>query len=189
MRVDTKITEVFQFNELSDKAKEVARDWFKNGDEFNSDFILEDAKEAGKILGIDVSKIYFTGFASQGDGACFDGKYKGTEDVLSKIKEYVPTDEKLHDIALLLSLSAPLTATIKQRGYYHSGCMEITCYGGDDEIHGKEVELLEDALKAFADWIYSQLNKEYEWSQSNEHVDEAIIANEYEFTREGKRYE
>lgn len=41
-------------------------------------------------------------------------------------------------------------------------------------------------MRAFADWIYRQLETEYDYQNSDEQVDESIIANEYEFTEEGK---
>lgn len=185
MRTDTKITEVFQFNELSDKAKEKARDWFKAGDTFDHDFIFEDAKEVGKILGIDITKIYFSGFSSQGDGACFTGKYSHAEDAVSKIKEYAPLDTKLHDIAILLDLCNGVNAEIQHSDrYYHSNTMTF-CFDG---LPRDEESIIKDALKSFADWIYSQLNKEYDWTQTNEYVDDCIVANEYEFTKDGARY-
>ncbi len=48
-------------------------------------------------------------------------------------------------------------------------------------------DAIDRALRDFADWIYSQLEKEYEYQMSNECVDENIRANEYEFTEEGMR--
>ncbi len=186
MRQVIKEYNVYSFNELSDKAKEKARDWFKNGQDFDADYILEDSKEIGKLMGISIDKIYYTGFASQGDGACFTGKYSHVKGAVKKVKEYAPKDERLSDIALLLELSSPLTAVIEHKGrYYHSGCMDIFCDTGDDEKHEKEVELLEDALKAFADWVYRSLEKEYYYQTSNEAIDENILANEYEFLENG----
>lgn len=48
---------------------------------------------------------------------------------------------------------------------------------------------LSDKAKArtFADWIYRQLESEYEHVNSDESVAETIRANEYEFTADGKR--
>ena len=38
----------------------------------------------------------------------------------------------------------------------------------------------------FAHWVYRTLEKEYEYLDSDEHVDEMLTINEYEFTAEGK---
>jgi hypothetical protein len=45
---------------------------------------------------------------------------------------------------------------------------------------------IRDELRAFADWIYSQLENEYDYIQADEQVDESIRANEYEFTADGE---
>ena len=47
---------------------------------------------------------------------------------------------------------------------------------------------LTKTLRAFADWIYLQLQNEYEYQNSDEQVAETIEANEYEFTVDGKRF-
>jgi hypothetical protein len=70
-------TTVYQFDELSDEAKEKAREWYRQGNvttRFWSECTIDDAKEIGKLLGMDIDNIYFSGFWSQGDGACFEGK-------------------------------------------------------------------------------------------------------------------
>ena len=59
------------FDELSDEAKERAREWYRQGncdDSFWSECTIDDAKEIGKYMGMNVDKVYFSGFWSQGDG-------------------------------------------------------------------------------------------------------------------------
>ena len=41
-------------------------------------------------------------------------------------------------------------------------------------------------MRDFAQWIYDGLEAEYEYRQSDEVIDEAMIANEYEFTEDGE---
>jgi hypothetical protein len=83
----------FEFDELNDAAKERAREWFRRaseGDSCWSECVLEEAAEQGRLLGIDFAtrpvplhsggtrqepKIYWSGFWSQGDGACFEGTW------------------------------------------------------------------------------------------------------------------
>ena len=61
-------------------------------------------------------------------------------------------------------------------------------YDGQDERDTSEVEeAIEEALSDFALWIYKQLQKEYEYQNSNDAVAETIAANEYEFDSEGVR--
>ena len=49
-----------------------------------------------------------------------------------------------------------------------------------------ECEDLGDILDDFAHWARILLRDEYEWLTSDEAVQEAIEANEYEFTEDGK---
>jgi hypothetical protein len=41
-------------------------------------------------------------------------------------------------------------------------------------------------MRDFADWIYRQLESEYDYANSDESVDENILCNEYEFDENGK---
>lgn len=44
------------------------------------------------------SAIYYSGFWSQGDGACFEGTYRYKKGALKTVKEYAPQDTTLHQI-------------------------------------------------------------------------------------------
>jgi hypothetical protein len=44
-----------------------------------------------------------------------------------------------------------------------------------------------DTLREFADWVYKNLEKAYEWENSNEQIDESIVCSEYEFYENGER--
>lgn len=72
----TKELTVYSYSELSETAKEKARNWYiENCCDYEwYDFILEDWKEKLAEIGFTNAKIYFTGFWSQGDGACFDAE-------------------------------------------------------------------------------------------------------------------
>ena len=54
------------------------------------EYIENEFIESMELVGIDVSKIYFSGFWSQGDGACFDGRIGNTKLFLDK--HFTPTD-------------------------------------------------------------------------------------------------
>ena len=49
-------------------------------------------------------------------------------------------------------------------------------------------ETVMEALRDLARWLYRQLEREYDYLTSDEAVDEAIVANEYSFTVDGKRF-
>lgn len=202
---------LYMFNELSDKAKERARDCYRREGNLDYDWweaVYEDATNIARLMGIDLEtkrvklmdgttrydpSIYFSGFCSQGDGARFEGSYTYAKGALKAVKKYAPKDETLHRIALDLQRAQRpyfyrLDATIGHRGRYeHSGCMDIDVF--DREDSGRSVGYADvaitEALRDFADWIYSALEREYAWLNNNEQVDDAITANEYEFDVDG----
>ena len=49
-------------------------------------------------------------------------------------------------------------------------------------------DIVVEALRDLAHWLYRQLEQEYEFQSSDEMVDEAIIANDYTFTEDGRRF-
>lgn len=205
-------TTVYKFSELSDKAKEKAREWFREGalDYDWWEFVYEDAATIADLIGIDLRTrpvklcgggtrrepcIFFSGFSSQGDGACWEGTYSYKKGSVKAVKEHAPQDRELHRIAeglyeIQRRRFYKVTASVSHRGHYnHSGCMDIevdvdgeyNCSVMDD---CREVEQL---LRDFADWIYKQLNAEYDYRMSDETVDMDIEANEYEFDEGGHR--
>ena len=67
--------EVFKYAELSDSAKQKARDWYLESMDYEWwDSTYEMAVEDGKEKGFYIDKIYFSGFHSQGDGASWVGQ-------------------------------------------------------------------------------------------------------------------
>jgi hypothetical protein len=65
---------LFRINELSAEAKEKAlekhRDWNVQDEWY--DFVVDAWKEKLDAIGFEHAEIHFSGFSSQGDGACFD---------------------------------------------------------------------------------------------------------------------
>lgn len=183
----------YSFDELADGAKETAREWFREdiGHEWY-DCVYDDAKTCGKLLGVEIDAIYFSGFASQGDGACFEGRYAYAEQAPKRVLEYAPQDEELVRIARDLvkaqrSAFYRLTADVKHRGrYYHEYATEITVRDGDGNYAPVEQdEAISTALRDFMRWIYKRLENEYDYLMSDECVDEQIRANEYRFDNAG----
>lgn len=191
------ITEVYVFDELSDDAKEKARDWFRQfvfTDSNDWEFVYEDAKEIASLFGLNVQEIYFTGFASQGDGACFEGDYSFKPGGLKAVKEHAPQDAELHSIVKALHDIQrrnfnQITATTAHSGHYcHSGCMTVDIERKDGKDWSDSArDAVKDQLRNFADWVYCQLEAEYNYQMSDEFVDENIRINEYEFTENGGR--
>lgn len=187
----------YAFSELSDDAKETALD---NLRDINVDypdwheFTLDDAKECARILGIEIDDIYYTGFCSQGDGACFTGSYYYAKGAAKKIRQHAPQEAELHRIADELQTIQrrhfyQISASVRHTGHYsHSGSTSIDVdFGERDSLQDAEDDICE-LLRDFMHWIYRRLESEYEYLTSDEVVRETIEANEYEFTESGKLY-
>lgn len=207
---------VYKFDELSDKAKEKAREWYREASQHDEwwDATYEDAKMCADRLGITFKTqtrtainsktharreyqetcLFFSGFSSQGDGACFEGNYGPVENALEAIKDHAPVDGELHRIGRNLQIiqdqnGKAVIAMIKHRGHYnHSGCMDIDVERSDgEELADGAADAVTQLLRDFADWIYKQLRTEYDWRQADEQVDENIKANDYAFLGDGTR--
>ncbi|MNQ96105.1 hypothetical protein D3C85_1116960 [compost metagenome] len=169
-----------------------------------------------EILGIDMSHkgkspcIWFSGFYSQGDGACFEGSYRYKKGALKALKSEAPVrwmeretgkwhasegNAELHRIARTLQdvqrkQFYQLEATVRHRGHYHhSGCTSIEVSHADDRYRdiGDAEDEIAQALRDFMDWVYKRLEDENDYLLSDECVDESIRANEYEFDEDGSR--
>jgi len=76
----TKTINLYQFVELSDEAKQKAREWFRevssgNFNDFDFEYFKDDFINMMSIFGFEVDGVFYSGFSSQGDGASFAGKY------------------------------------------------------------------------------------------------------------------
>jgi hypothetical protein len=202
---------VYQIDELTAEAKERARNWYRATaiEDGWYDHVYDDFKTVCEILGFTLavertslatgfrrsrSCISFSGFWGQGDGACFEGRYRYSKGSNKAIRDYAPTDKALHRIAdQLKSIQRryfyQLEATIRQRGRYnHEHSMEISVAWETRDyltIPRDDEDGLAEAMRDLARWLYGQLEKEYEYLTSPEAVDDVIIANGYKFTEAG----
>ena len=195
MKTITTTKTVYTFDELTEEAKQkvlenlydtnVNYEWYE--------FVYEDAKTIAELMGIDIDRIYFSGFSSQGDGACFEGSYSYKKCSVKNVTEYAPKDEELHRIVRELQQLQKkhfygLTAHVKQSGHYcHANCTQINVDSEYTPTNEDFEDEIQELLKDYMNWIYSQLEKEYYYQTSEEGIKETIEANEYEFTEDGKQ--
>lgn len=145
--------------------------------------------------------INFSGFWSQGDGASWSGFYRACtweagwlhrvptyDEAPAKIREYCD-DKELHRIAdelcFLARIYYPAYAHIGSNSLYcHSGTMNLSgsepMDGHDDdyaeEVHEHVETTLTDLFRDLADWLYRQLEQEYDYLTSDEAVWDTIQA-------------
>lgn len=210
MRTETTTRTLYKFSELSPEAQQHAlenQSRFESED-FDPECIFDDAATIADLFGLDIRQtrktrmngehyyaptIYYSGFCYQGDGACFEGRYKYKRGALKAVKYHASQDQELHRIVKALQDVQrknfyQLTARCKHSGhYYHSGCMSVDVERSDDkEMTDDAEETVKECLRDFADWIYKQLENEYDYRTGEEACREAIEANEYEFDEKGE---
>lgn len=207
----------FTFDQLSDKAKEKARDKWRYSPGYLDhgwwEHVYTDAVRVGALMGFEIQDdvshgtdgkvytkpdIWFHGFCSQGDGACWSGYLvvAQLQDGLARIKGECPADETLHDIA---RAGEELFAQFATLAAFNRLCsddtnrdwpevttsMRIQVEGNDrhystrtDNSDGNlpmEIEKAADALvESFAAWIFDQLEQENDYLMSDEVVDDAL---------------
>lgn len=194
-RIRTFTQTVYAFDELDDAARERALTYFREreAEDFGS-FAAEDVIEVFKEehlvpFGLHDATIYFSGFWSQGDGACIFGRVDlGTW--IRKTGNY-HRFRKVYNRAVAYDVDARI-----ERGfgrYFHEYTVQAhvetnTSMWLDDDYWAQERQV-EDEL---TEWIrersrevYKALEEEYWYRQEDESIIELIEANEYEFDRMG----
>jgi hypothetical protein len=192
---------VLRFGDLSDEAKANA---IENARDINVDLedwadpIIEGFVENMNEAGISDVEVEYSGFWSQGDGACFTGVVRGEEDKITLITKELGMNvypEVIENIYIRIA---------KNSGRYsHSRTMNAEVeVDGDDEIEldmgtgliipiniQDQCELIQARLEEWArgkaDELYDKLEKSYDDLCSDEAVSQCLIANEYEYDEEG----
>jgi len=193
----------YKFDELSDSAKERARDWYREASAGDTpDCALDDAVTVAALMGIEIErrhwtnsygfkgsepKIYYCAGHVQGDYAAFEGRYTYRKGAAKAVRDYAPQDTELHRIAQALQ-------DVQKRNFYQltANCSVRQDWQGvsvdradvDGMTADAEDEIAE-ALRDFAHWIYEQVLAEFDYRSSDEAVDENIEANAYEFAIDG----
>jgi hypothetical protein len=205
---------VYQLNELEPPAQDKARGWYRELIETEewSEFVYDDFETVCKILGVRLRTrpvrlygggtrakptIYFSGFSSQGDGACYEADYSYAKDAPRRIRAHAPNDAELHVLAdQLLKFQRrnfyQLSASVAHTGrYYHEYSMRIDVERAspcDQPMTDDAEEGVAEAIRDLARWLYRQLERAYDYAQSDEIVDETLLANAYTFTAAGRRF-
>lgn len=170
----------------------VEHDWWEH--------VVERIKEDQAKRGVTVNKVYFTGFWSQGDGACFEGRiYSG--DMATFMEAHGLHEKFPHTYRL--AQHGGLGLRLRHRGsYYHEHSVDFdwweesienvwqgdfndvveACFPVWDRCVEEEREdfttAAEGALRDAMRDAYRRLEEEYEYLTSDEAVRETLEANE-----------
>lgn len=207
---------LYTFNELSKEAQSKVldenREFNTTGDWYSDQ---QDAqKEILNTKGFENVEIYFSGFSSQGDGACFEAtmdndgmrKFMQEYDLTQKFEQVYKAIQRIDQFGIFVNIK------IKHSGrYYHEYMTDLTDYTemqDNGELKGtlaKEWEqlitLIDDRVYGHTDktknngagilidlnrQIYKELQEEYDARTSDEELTEFFTANDhYTFTIDG----
>ncbi len=195
--LEKEITKEYKFEELSESAKKHAIEKYREG---NLDYdwwqgVYENWTEILNNKGFDNVEMFFSGFSSQGDGACFTA----TIDLVNylkakrKYKQYKP---------ILQNFSASIKLVHQARYYYSTSTNLEFEYSNENDTQDEFRKSMEEILeKKFLDEIeemilsdredlgdklYKDLEEEYEYLDSDEAIKETIENNNYTFDEDGE---
>lgn len=194
-----------RFDNLPERAKELIltkyRDW--NTEHIDWwDSVYDLFKQDMDNIGVDVDRMYFSGFWSQGDGACFEGSVREWGVFLQSLGYTDP--------ALIKHAADHFRLSVEHRGYYyHENCtsfcvdLPLPCHNEDEEfitdflpaayergsLHeavwvtllanfdsSKLEEEFTEALRNHMRELYTRLEAEYDYLTSDDAVLDALEA-------------
>lgn len=178
---------VYELDEVKQKAIEKNRyinvdfdDWY--------DFTIDDWQYKLEKIGFTNSKIYFSGFWSQGDGACFDSDID-LELILNNLD--LTDDEKNQILKLKDDFDIMILQTNNSNLYSHEKTRYINVddfyvENDDDKFLLNKLENLTEELRYdLCKQIYKDLENEYDYLTGDDCVYETLQANEYYFESNG----
>ncbi len=159
----TQIINIYKFDELSDEAKEKAREWFRQAS--SSDEWWESTYDDAENVGFKITE--------------FDIDRK------SNIRlQFIKNEVEVAN-AILKNHGESCGTYGVAKSFLDAFCL----VDGSDKDGAEETEdqLREEFVKDLGEEYLSILRKEYEYQQADEQIDESIRANDYEFSESGAR--
>jgi len=192
MKIKTIKVKTYQFDELEKDIQEKVIEKYAyinvDYDEWD-DFILEEWTSKLESLGYKDVRIYYTGFYSQGDGACFVAEVE-----IEKWIKAHKAGRKFQKLLAELKSGCWASITITHSGNYYYSTSTTVNYEGQLELSDKAYGQLEEVARWVEEErenlgkeIYRDLEKEYEYLTSGEAIIETIKANGYKFLKNGEQ--
>jgi|GEM_PF-1420670 len=181
---------VYLLEELSEKAKQKA---IEKNRTINVDYgdwytgVVEGWQEILGQCGFCNAEIYFRGFWSQGDGACFDASVN---------LDFFFASPKYRHLKRIQNLIEVTITKNQYANHYHHAKTRYVEVALDDYsgrrfprvgqlLDQLQVDI-EQARESYCNGIYEALRQEYESQTSDNAVAETLVANEYEFMSDGE---
>jgi hypothetical protein len=160
--METISVNVYQYHELNDNAKEKARNWYLEGQGFS--FEWDNIKEDAKNIGVELNEWDY--------GRHIKGSLLfSAEQVIEKI----------------LKEHGECCDTWKTAKEYQNK-FDILNLENEEEKEEEWEELRNDFKQAILEDYRIMCDKEYDYTQSEEYIKEAMTANEYTFLDNGQRF-
>jgi len=166
-------TKVYKFNELNESAKEKAIELYRNTDSGDYSDIWDGIKDDAKGIGL---KIKTLSDHRKNEG-CF--LMSANEVALNILNEHGESCETYKTALKFMDTWQPIFADYMNESHedYESS-----------ESEDKMMELEDDFLHSLLEDYRIMYNNEIEYQNSDEQIIESIVANEYDFTIDGKRF-
>lgn len=182
-----------KYQDLPEERKEQERQKYREHG-LNYDWwggVYDYAKETAGKFGLEIEDIFFSGFWSQGDGACFTGmlRFKACDEseLPEEVRGIYRTLHEVDSLIKILDSDERLYGLITTIGNYsNKSTTQFGSYnvGAEDDIVAAHEEGIEEALYDYSRWIYRTLEEEYEYLTSDEAIDELLHDEEYENEQE-----
>lgn len=196
----TENVNIYEYDELSVEAKEVARKWYT--DSMNEDFSFE-SEQITESFTDELSELGYTDVEvnwslshCQGDGVAFYGTLY-TQELLKIAKRLL--SERDYNRLEVIGECEDVSVEINRSGwgnYHHWNTMSVELvdahcwedYPKVLELLEKLVEEIEKDVVTISKRLEEQGYAEIDYRFSKEAIEESIRVNAYEFTEDGNRY-
>lgn len=192
----TQEIKVYKFEELSDKAKDKAHDyfmehWLNSEDYADLDYFQSMLEEKG----FRDPKINYSGFWSQGDGASFTCDFI---DIEAYFKAYGLMNKDKNHKMFLAAWKRDWVESVKiyriSSRYYHENTIDISWSCNFRKQRAVWIEkifanIVQDILNDAKDLsreIYKGLEEQYEYATSYEYIQQVFDGNDIEFYEDGR---
>lgn len=196
MRTRTIEETVYTFDELSEEAKQRAMSDYALGLHDWYEPTVDALCTMLKGVGVSKPEIFFSGFWSQGDGACFTGTWYAS-DCVPNADEWSWVPGAAEALAVLGAAPIGLSCSLVHHGrYYHEHTITIEWdWAPEGDPSGEEDEPpfpddaakeVEEALRDLMRGIYRALETDYDSLTSVDAVRETSETNEWEYHSDGR---